>query len=142
MSLRVTLSEPIAIGRSRGYFWFPNLWPMPNGDLLATISPVADIHMSSIPYLVTWSRDGGLTWSEPIVTNDGGQTLLQRVFNGRTDHTMRQHAMVAAVAHREFMQRHVDDFAAKIEPGGLYVDVKCKADAAALRARGVRVWRL
>lgn len=75
--LRVTLSEPIAVGRSRGYFWFPNLWRMPNGDLLATISPVADIHMSSIPYLVTWSRDGGLTWSEPIVTNDGGQTLLQ-----------------------------------------------------------------
>jgi len=75
--MRVTLSEPIAVGRSRGYFWFPNLWQMPNGDLLATISPVADIHMSSIPYLVTWSRDGGLTWSEPIVTNDGGQTLLQ-----------------------------------------------------------------
>lgn len=74
--LRVTLSEPIAIGRSRGYFWFPNLWQMPNGDLLSTISPVADIHMSSIPYLVTWSRDGGLSWSEPIVTNDGGQTLF------------------------------------------------------------------
>ncbi len=75
--LRVTLSEPVAIGHSRGYFWFPNIWRMPNGDLLSTISPVADIHMSSIPYLVTWSRDGGLTWSEPIVTNDGGQTLLQ-----------------------------------------------------------------
>jgi len=75
--MRITLSEPIAVGRSRGYFWFPNLWQMPNGDLLATISPVADIHMSSIPYLVTWSRDGGLSWSEPIVTNDGGQTLLQ-----------------------------------------------------------------
>jgi hypothetical protein len=75
--LRVTLSTPIAVGRSRGYLWFPNLWQMPNGDLLATISPVADIHMSSIPYLATWSRDGGLTWSEPVVTNDGGQTLLQ-----------------------------------------------------------------
>lgn len=74
--LRVTLSAPRPIGRRRGYFWFPNLWQIPNGDLLATISPVADIHMSSIPYLVTWSRDGGLTWSEPIVTNDGGQTLL------------------------------------------------------------------
>lgn len=75
--LRVTLSAPRAIGRSRGYFWFPNLWRLPSGDLLATISPVADVHMSSIPYLVTWSCDGGLTWREPIVTNDGGQTLLQ-----------------------------------------------------------------
>ncbi|MCX6050126.1 MAG: sialidase family protein [Chloroflexi bacterium] len=75
--LRVTLSEPVVVGRSHGYFWFANLWQMPSGDLLSTISPVADIHMSSIPYLVTWSRDGGLTWSAPIVSNDGGQTLLQ-----------------------------------------------------------------
>jgi hypothetical protein len=75
--LRVTLSEPRVIGRSRGYFWFPNLWRLSNGDLLATISPVADIHMSSIPYLVTWSHNGGLSWCEPIVTNDGGQVLLQ-----------------------------------------------------------------
>ncbi len=51
-------------------------------------------------------------------------------------------AMVAAVAHREFARRPVDDFVAKIEPGGLYVDVKCQADAAVLNARGVRVWRL
>ena len=51
-------------------------------------------------------------------------------------------ALVAAVAHREFARRPVDDFVAKIEPGGLYVDVKCQADAAALNARGVRVWRL
>jgi hypothetical protein len=27
-------------------------------------------------------------------------------------------------------------------PGGVYADVKCQADAAALRARGVTVWRL
>ena len=74
--LRVTLSEPVRVGQSRGYFWFHNLWVMPNGDLLSTISPVPDIHMSDIPYLVTWSRDGGLTWSEPIVAGDGGQTLL------------------------------------------------------------------
>ncbi len=52
------------------------------------------------------------------------------------------HAMVAAVAHREFARRTVDDLAAKMERGGLYVDVKCQADAAALNARGVRVWRL
>ena len=52
------------------------------------------------------------------------------------------HAMVAAVAHREFARHSIDDVAAKIERGGLYVDVKCQADAAALHARGVRVWRL
>ena len=74
--MRVTLSEPVLVGRRRGYFWFPNLWTMPNGELLSTISPVPDIHLSGVPYLVTWSRDGGLTWSEPRVSCDGGQTLL------------------------------------------------------------------
>jgi hypothetical protein len=74
--LRVTLSDPVLVGRSQGYFWFPNLWRMPNGDLLSTISPIADVHVASHPYLVTWSRDGGLTWSEPKVTSDGGQALL------------------------------------------------------------------
>ena len=74
--LQVTLSEPVPVGRRRGYFWFPNLWTMPGGDLLSTISPVPDIHFSGVPYLVTWSRDGGLTWSEPFVSCDGGQTLL------------------------------------------------------------------
>ncbi len=54
----------------------------------------------------------------------------------------RSQAIVAAVAHREFARRPVGDYAAKIEPGGLYVDVKCQADAAALEAQGVRVWRL
>ena len=74
--MRVTLSEPVPVGRRRGYFWFPNLWTMPNGDLLSTISPVPDIHLSGVPYLVLWSQDGGLTWSEPRVSCDGGQTLL------------------------------------------------------------------
>jgi len=51
-------------------------------------------------------------------------------------------AIVAAVAHREFRERPLDDFVSKLVPGGVYADVKCQADAAALRARGVTVWRL
>jgi UDP-N-acetyl-D-galactosamine dehydrogenase len=31
---------------------------------------------------------------------------------------------------------------AKLAPNGVYVDVKNQADAAALRARGIDVWRL
>jgi len=52
------------------------------------------------------------------------------------------HAIVAAVAHREFVDRPLDDMVTQLQPGGLYVDVKCQADAAGLRARGVQVWRL
>jgi UDP-N-acetyl-D-glucosamine/UDP-N-acetyl-D-galactosamine dehydrogenase len=51
-------------------------------------------------------------------------------------------AIVAAVSHREFRARPVSDFIAKLEPGGIYADVKCQADAAALRERGINVWRL
>jgi UDP-N-acetyl-D-glucosamine/UDP-N-acetyl-D-galactosamine dehydrogenase len=58
------------------------------------------------------------------------------------EHLPRANAIVAAVSHQEFKQRPLDDFVAKLAPGGLYVDVKCQADAAALRGRGLNVWRL
>jgi UDP-N-acetyl-D-galactosamine dehydrogenase len=54
----------------------------------------------------------------------------------------RAQAIVAAVSHRAFKQRPADDYVRKLEQGGLYMDVKCQADAAQLRARGVTVWRL
>jgi UDP-N-acetyl-D-galactosamine dehydrogenase len=51
-------------------------------------------------------------------------------------------AIVAAVAHKAFKARPVDDYLAKLAAGGLLVDVKCQHDAEKFRARGVRVWRL
>ena len=58
------------------------------------------------------------------------------------DELPRASAIVAAVAHDAFKRRPIDDLAAKLMPGGLYVDVKCQADAAQLRGRGLAVWRL
>ncbi len=58
------------------------------------------------------------------------------------DELPRADAIVAAVAHRAYKQYSADALAAKLQPNGVYVDVKCQADAAALRARGVQVWRL
>jgi UDP-N-acetyl-D-glucosamine/UDP-N-acetyl-D-galactosamine dehydrogenase len=54
----------------------------------------------------------------------------------------RAHAVVAAVAHHAFKRLTPADIVEKLAPGGLYVDVKCQADAAALRALGATVWRL
>jgi UDP-N-acetyl-D-galactosamine dehydrogenase len=51
-------------------------------------------------------------------------------------------ALVAAVAHKALKARPIDDFVAKLVPNGLYVDVKSQADATALKARGLNVWRL
>ena len=58
------------------------------------------------------------------------------------DELPRADAIIAAVAHSTYEQYSVDALAAKLQPTGVYVDVKSKADAAALRARGVQVWRL
>jgi UDP-N-acetyl-D-glucosamine/UDP-N-acetyl-D-galactosamine dehydrogenase len=58
------------------------------------------------------------------------------------DELPRADAIVSAVAHREYEQYSPDALAAKLVPNGVYVDVKSQADAAALRARGVQVWRL
>ncbi len=58
------------------------------------------------------------------------------------DDLPRAGAIVAAVAHEELVGRSIDQIMAKLQPGGVYADVKCKADAPALRSRGVNVWRL
>jgi UDP-N-acetyl-D-galactosamine dehydrogenase len=51
-------------------------------------------------------------------------------------------AIVLAVAHHEFVSKPLDEYAAKLAPGGVLVDVKCMLDEAALRKRGLKTWRL
>jgi UDP-N-acetyl-D-glucosamine/UDP-N-acetyl-D-galactosamine dehydrogenase len=58
------------------------------------------------------------------------------------DELPRADAIVAAVAHKELRARSLDEVCAKVAAKGLYIDVKSHADAGALRARGVTVWRL
>ena len=58
------------------------------------------------------------------------------------EHLPKANAIVAAVAHRELVDRPLDDVIHKVCAGGLYVDVKCRADAKAYNARGIHVWRL
>ena len=51
-------------------------------------------------------------------------------------------AIVAAVAHQEFMQKPLADFLAKLNKKGCFIDVKSAFDLNALRDKGVTVWRL
>jgi UDP-N-acetyl-D-galactosamine dehydrogenase len=51
-------------------------------------------------------------------------------------------AIVVAVAHRAVLARPMADWVAKLKPGGCFVDVKARFDAAALAAAGLHVWRL
>lgn len=54
----------------------------------------------------------------------------------------RAHAMVAAVAHKEFAGIAQGGLDAKLVPGGVFTDVKCHFDASELQRRGYAVWRL
>jgi UDP-N-acetyl-D-galactosamine dehydrogenase len=54
----------------------------------------------------------------------------------------RADAIVAAVAHRKFLDLDVEDFSRKLIKGGTFVDVKAVFDAGPLRAAGFGVWRL
>ena len=58
------------------------------------------------------------------------------------DELPRAAAVVGAVAHKAFRERPLDHLLNKLDSNGIYMDVKNQADAAALRARGIEVWRL
>jgi UDP-N-acetyl-D-glucosamine/UDP-N-acetyl-D-galactosamine dehydrogenase len=58
------------------------------------------------------------------------------------DDLPRADAIVAAVAHREFMALSVEDLARKLVKGGAFIDVKACYDAPTLQAAGLRLWRL
>jgi UDP-N-acetyl-D-galactosamine dehydrogenase len=58
------------------------------------------------------------------------------------EHLPRANAIVAAVAHSAFADHPLDQTLSKLCSGGVYADVKCTADASALRAHGINVWRL
>ena len=58
------------------------------------------------------------------------------------DDLPRSHALVAAVAHREFKARDTAEYLTKLMDSAPFIDVKCAFDADAIRAGGATVWRL
>lgn len=51
-------------------------------------------------------------------------------------------AIVAAVAHKEFAELSMDDFAEKLVKGGAFIDVKAAFDRKQINEAGYRLWRL
>lgn len=51
-------------------------------------------------------------------------------------------AMVAAVAHREFLETPVSTLAGKLKPGSPFIDVKSSFDTKAMSGMGFKTWRL
>jgi UDP-N-acetyl-D-galactosamine dehydrogenase len=58
------------------------------------------------------------------------------------DDLPRADAIVAAVAHKEFLARDVKEYAKLTGGKGCFIDVKSQFDTTALSALGLRVWRL
>ncbi len=58
------------------------------------------------------------------------------------EHLPRANAIVSAVSHKELVDKPLDELVSVLCEGGVFVDVKCSADADALSARGFHVWRL
>jgi len=54
----------------------------------------------------------------------------------------RADALVAAVAHRQFVAKPLGDYLAKVNEKGCFIDVKGQFDLAALQRAGLTVWRL
>ena len=51
-------------------------------------------------------------------------------------------ALVAAVAHKHYLEMPLSELLGKVRPTGLFVDVKSAHDAPAIRAAGRTLWRL
>lgn len=58
------------------------------------------------------------------------------------DELPRASAIVAAVAHSDYKTIGLDKILSKLQPGGIFADVKCAYDQAAILASGARLWRL
>ncbi len=51
-------------------------------------------------------------------------------------------ALIAAVSHRQYQDMPLDDLQSKLQPTGVFVDVKSAYPPQAMTEMGLRVWRM
>jgi len=102
-----------------------------------------DIRNSRVIDVVRELESFGITVNVHDPMADASETLHEYgVTLTAWDDLPRAEAIVAAVAHRAFTQRPVDELISKVVAGGIYMDVKAKANMETLRGLGLQVWRL
>jgi len=108
--LEVTVSAPVLVGRSQGYFWMPTVVRLSNGDLLAGISNQNDDVHDPSTELYSWSSNGGLTWSSPIEGEvfdiglplpSGDELLLPFYLNPLANDDLKGHYQISPRGRRE-----------------------------------------
>ena len=70
--VNVSLSAPVLVTRSKGYLWFPTMTRLANGEFFVVLSTNKDEVVANRTAAVSWSGDGGLTWSEPSSIDPNG----------------------------------------------------------------------
>ena len=73
----VSLSRPRLVQRSKGFLWFPSMYHRSGSRLFAIMSAYADQAQDVTPGVITFSDDGGLTWSSPVVGNYGEMVVAR-----------------------------------------------------------------
>ena len=58
------------------------------------------------------------------------------------DELPRAEAIIAAVAHKEFLTRSLDEIQEKVAENGCFIDVKSQFNQKKLSESGLSVWRL
>jgi len=75
--LKVHLSKPRLVHRSKGFLWFPSMYHLGGERLFVVASTYADEARKVTPGVVLFSPDAGQTWSKPI-ENSYGEMAIPR----------------------------------------------------------------
>jgi UDP-N-acetyl-D-galactosamine dehydrogenase len=102
-----------------------------------------DLRNSKVADLVRELRDFGCQVSvhDPIAKPEEAEHEYG-ISLGSWDDLSEADALVAAVAHRWYLERPLDDLLALLKPGGVFIDVKSTYSQDRIRERGLRLWRL
>lgn len=104
---------------------------------------VADLRNSKVFDMIAELESYGVrvVAHEPLVPADANGAL-QGIEVCDWDALPVADALVVAAAHRTFTDRPVAELAAKVRPGGCFIDVQSRFDRKALADAGLTVWRL
>jgi UDP-N-acetyl-D-galactosamine dehydrogenase len=102
-----------------------------------------DLRNSKVADLVRELRDYGCDVSvhDPIAESPEAQHEYGITLCSWNDLPKGADAVVAAVAHRQYLAMPLSDIIGRLKPGGVFVDVKSAYDAAAIRGAGYVLWR-
>lgn len=102
-----------------------------------------DLRNSKVADLVRELQDYGCEVSvhDPIAESPEAQHEYGITLRNWDELPKGADAIVAAVAHRQYLAMPLGDIVGKLKPGGLFVDVKSAYDQAAIRAAGYGLWR-